>query len=76
MEISYSEARRSLAALLERAARGERITITRHGKPVAELGPTAARPTLDLGNLRAVRESVSALQTENGALLAREQERY
>lgn len=76
MEISYSEARRSLAELLERAARGERITITRHGKPVAELGPTTARPTLDLGNLRAVRESVSALQTENGVLLAREQERF
>ena len=74
MEISYSEARRSLAELLERAARGERITIIRQGKPVAELGPRTSRPTLDLGHLRAVRESVSALQAENGVLLAREQE--
>ena len=75
MKITYSQARRSFASLLERAAQGERITITRYGKPVAELGPTAARPRLDLAQLKAVRASVSK-QTENGVLLAREQERY
>ena len=76
MEITYSQARRSFASLLERAAQGERITITRHGRPIAELGPTAARPRLDLARLRDTRASVGKAQRENGVLLAREQERY
>ncbi|MBX6315274.1 MAG: type II toxin-antitoxin system Phd/YefM family antitoxin [Isosphaeraceae bacterium] len=33
------EAKTHLPALLERVARGERITITKHGKPVARLVP-------------------------------------
>lgn len=33
------EAKTHLPALLERVAKGERITITRHGKPVAQLVP-------------------------------------
>ncbi len=79
MEITYSEARRSLSALLERAAQGERITITRRGMPVAELGPAPSRPKLDLAHLRDVRAEVGKAQVgkrENGVLLAREQERY
>jgi prevent-host-death family protein len=35
-------AKTHLAELLERASRGERITITRRGKPVAMLVPPAA----------------------------------
>ena len=76
MEITYSQARRSLAELLERAAQGERITITRHGKPVAELGPTPIRPLLNLSRLKAVRTEVGGTKTENGVLLARQQECY
>lgn len=76
MKVTYSEARRSLAELLERAARGERITITRHGKPMADLGPTAVRPRLDLSELKALRRKVSKVPLANGVLLAREQERY
>ena len=76
MEVSYSQARRSLAELLERASRDERITITRHGKPVAELGPTMVRPKLDLSELKAVRQKVSERPVDNGVLLAREQKRY
>jgi|FLYL01.1.fsa_nt_gi prevent-host-death family protein len=76
MKVTYSEARRSLAELLERAARGERITITRHGKPVADLGPTAVRSRLDLTKLKALRRKVSEMPLENGVLLVREQERY
>jgi len=76
MEITYSQARRLFSDLLERAAQGERITITRHGKPVAELGPIAARPRLDLARLKAIRAKVKGTKTENGVLLAREQERY
>jgi prevent-host-death family protein len=39
MEIGTYAAKTHLGALLERVARGESITITRRGKPVAELRP-------------------------------------
>jgi prevent-host-death family protein len=35
------QAKTHLAELLDRVERGERITITRHGRPVAELVPPA-----------------------------------
>jgi prevent-host-death family protein len=38
-EIGAYEAKTHLPALLERVARGEQITITKHGKPVAKLVP-------------------------------------
>ena len=37
--IGATEARRHLPRLLDRAACGESLTITRHGKPVARLVP-------------------------------------
>jgi prevent-host-death family protein len=51
------EARTHLARLLERVAKGERITITRYGVPVAMLVPAspAGRPD--------VREAVEAMKT-------------
>ena len=39
--IGACEAKTHLPQLLDRAARGERLTITRHGKPVAQLIPVA-----------------------------------
>jgi prevent-host-death family protein len=42
-EIGAYEAKTHLPALLDRVARGEQITITRHGHPVARLVP--AGPT-------------------------------
>ena len=38
-EIGAYEAKTHLPALLERAQRGEHITITKHGKPIARLVP-------------------------------------
>jgi prevent-host-death family protein len=38
-EVGAYEAKTHLPALLERVRRGERITITKHGVPVAELVP-------------------------------------
>lgn len=35
------EAKTRISALLEQAARGEEITITRHGKPIARIVPVA-----------------------------------
>lgn len=39
MEMSVREARAQFAAALAAAERGERVTITKNGRPVAELGP-------------------------------------
>lgn len=41
-----AEAKNKLTQLLERVQDGERITITKHGKPIAELIKPAARPPL------------------------------
>jgi prevent-host-death family protein len=40
--VGTSEAKTHLSTLLERVERGEEITITRHGKPVARLVPVGA----------------------------------
>lgn len=51
------EAKTHLPQLLERAAKGEEFTITKHGKPVARLvPPLAARSTPD------VRTAVAAMK--------------
>ena len=43
------DAKTHLPQLLERVARGEEFTITRHGKPIARLVPaTPARPKPDV----------------------------
>ncbi|MGH9200015.1 MAG: type II toxin-antitoxin system Phd/YefM family antitoxin [Vicinamibacterales bacterium] len=40
--VNIHEAKTRLSQLVARAERGERITIARAGKPVAQLGPTPA----------------------------------
>ena len=47
MKMSVREARAHFAAALEAAERGERVIITRNGKPVAELGPPHEQGGLD-----------------------------
>jgi prevent-host-death family protein len=42
MSVGAFEAKTHFAALLERAAKGERITITKRGVPIAVLGPVEA----------------------------------
>ena len=44
MKMSVREARANFAAALEAAEKGEHVTITKNGKPVAELGPPRAEP--------------------------------
>lgn len=45
-EIGLYEAKTQLSRLVERASRGERITITRHGTPVAMLVPPQGSPAM------------------------------
>ena len=50
-------AKTHLAELLDRVEAGERITITRHGKPVADLCPPAGAPAMS------VSEAISGLRS-------------
>ena len=45
------EAKTHLAQLLERVAQGEKITITRHGVPVAMLQPVDPVKQVDVGSI-------------------------
>lgn len=44
MKMSVREARAQFAAAIAAAERGERVTITKNGKAVAELGPPSSEP--------------------------------
>ena len=49
MTVGSYEAKTHLAALLERVGKGETITITKHGVPVAKLVPVGdAKPKRDV----------------------------
>ena len=61
MQVGAFEAKNTLGSLLDRVEQGEEIVITRHGKPVARLGPcgspidqNAARAALARIRARAV----------------------
>jgi len=45
MEVGVLEAKNRLSELLDRVERGEPVTITRHGRPVADLTPIRRKPT-------------------------------
>ena len=57
MEVGAYEAKTNLSRLLERVERGERITLTRHGRPVAMLVPVDERrlPEEVVGEIREFR---------------------
>lgn len=54
-EISIAEAKARFAALVVRAEKGERIIVTRNGKPVACLGPMPERRPIRYGDLAHLR---------------------
>jgi prevent-host-death family protein len=47
--INVQEAKTHLSALLARVAAGERIVLSRHGKPIAQLVPLDPKPRRQLG---------------------------
>ena len=49
--VGVYEAKTHLPSLLDRVARGERITITRHGVAVATLSPVASGRDLPVGEV-------------------------
>ncbi|MCL4773126.1 MAG: type II toxin-antitoxin system prevent-host-death family antitoxin [Burkholderiaceae bacterium] len=72
--VSAYDAKTHLPRLLERAARGERFVITRHGKPVAQLIPfeagddTAIREAID--KVEAIRARLARKGVTLGSVLA------
>jgi prevent-host-death family protein len=53
MEVSTAVAKNRLTELIRAAEAGERVTITRHGKPVAQLGPPPpTKRKVRLGGMR------------------------
>jgi prevent-host-death family protein len=67
MSMSIAEAKSQFSAVVDRAAGGEEITITRHGKPVAKLVPV--RTERDREKARAAFEALIRLRDESGATL-------
>lgn len=47
MDVAVRELKAKLSAYLQRAAAGERITVTDRGRPVAVLGPVVGRVDLE-----------------------------
>jgi len=43
---SVAEAKNKLSELIDRALKGESVTITRHGQPVVELQPSQVKPRM------------------------------
>lgn len=62
LTVGSFEAKTHLAQLLERVERGEEITITRRGRPVARLVPI--RPSHDIDRARRAAETIRALARE------------
>lgn len=55
-EIGAYEAKTHLPKLLERIQKGERFTITKHGRPVAELVPVSRKdPEVVLHTIKGIR---------------------
>lgn len=64
-QVGAFEAKTHLSALLDRVERGERITITRRGKPVAQMAPPGGAADLSrhrqsIERLLEIRESLRA----------------
>ena len=56
--VSSYEAKTHLPRLIRAAERGETVIITRHGKPVAKLGPVQDRQLADMAEAKARLEAL------------------
>lgn len=52
MEVSTAVAKNRLTELIRAVENGERVIITRHGKPVAEIGPPPPKRKVRLGGMK------------------------
>ena len=69
---SIAQAKAHLSALLEQVARGEPVTLTKRGKPVARIVPAGAlnpKPKLDLAALEKFRASLPHSALNSAAMV-------
>ena len=64
--IGVYDAKTQLPKLLDRVSRGERILITKHGRPVAELVPAAVEAAV---NVKEIIKQMQAWQEREGPTL-------
>jgi prevent-host-death family protein len=78
-DVTLADAKARLSELVARAAAGERVRITRRGKPLAVLSAAASERTpIDLAALQALTSSMK-VQTQTAAEMVRamrEDDRY
>ncbi len=64
LTVTLDEARARLTELVEAAARGQTVTITRDGTPVAELSPARPEPGIDQSAVDEALRDLDALQDD------------
>ena len=71
---SIAEAKAHLSALLQQVARGEVVTLTKRGKPVARIVPAGqlpAKPKLDLIALQKLRAGLPVARIDSAEMVRR-----
>jgi antitoxin (DNA-binding transcriptional repressor) of toxin-antitoxin stability system len=77
--VNLAEAKAHLSELVERAAAGEPVCITRRGKPVAQLSAVGTpRKRIDVAALRAMTDAMPMQQEAAGDFIRRmrDEDRY
>lgn len=76
--VNLADAKARLSELVERAAAGETVLITRRGKPVAEIVPVKTRKPIDFAALRALTDSMPMQKESAGRFIRkmRDKARY
>lgn len=77
--VTVAEAKAHLSELVERAAKGETVCVTRRGKPVARIAPLAEpKKPVDVARLRAITEGMATQTDSAGDFIRRmrDAERY
>lgn len=71
-QVNLADAKARLSELVDRAAAGERIVITKRGKPVLEMTkPVTAREPIDLDSLRELTRRLPKQKQRAGDALRR-----
>lgn len=81
MEVGIAKAKDTFSELIDRAEKGEVITVTRHGKAVAAIGPSGDRPSRDeieavVRDMDARRSRMPRLTDEEIVAFVREGRKY
>jgi len=77
--VNLAEAKAHLSALVERAAAGEAVCITRRGKPMAQLSAIGTpRKRINVAELRAMTDEMPMQQESAGEFIRRmrDEDRY